>query len=340
MHHSSPRTRMRAMLSLSVATLLAAGLLGCAPGGDGGAAESSACAGPEVGDDGLKPVRIAYLGGLGTLPIRIAATHGFFEENGIKPELTQAASNTDFIPGLCRQYDVVNLAPSDLLLGKSQGADVGVLAGLVNSAADNPNAPFVSLPETGPIETLDDIVGKNIGVVTLTGYSALSIKKLLSDAGLPEDAVTFTTMAFPNMADQLAAGAIDAAIMPSPFWVVAEKQGLVIGSDPLILATGDPALVVFDGSSRGWVDANPETAAAYYRAREQAIEWIADNLPEALAEAGEWLELPEGLLTGIDTPPLNAEVTESMLATWVDLMLATGNIDESIDPKELILYQP
>lgn len=323
----SRRTARDAVAALGTVALMVA-LTACG----GGTGPASDAAGPTV-------VRIPTLPGLGTYPLRVAEEQGFFEDHGIDVELTVAASSADFVPGLGRQYDVIVPTVSDLIQGSAQGADVRALAGLVQTTYANPNSPLVTTAESGPIESAEDLVGHTIAVPALTTTAATSIRWLLEEAGYSQDAATLVAVPLPSMADQLTAGLITAAVMPTPFSATAVAQGFVAGIDPIVAAGGDPSPVVILATSQEWFDENPEVAEGVYAAISDAIAWIENNYNEAIAGVAAWLQIPPSALEGVPFPPLSPDITLEEIATWVDILSDTDVVTAPVAPVDLIVIR-
>lgn len=299
----------------------------------------TSCSSADEGTSGSTNVKLATLAGFGTYPLRVAVEQGFFEDHGVDLELVKAASPTDFIPGLGKQYDIVVPTVSDMIQGVARGADVRALTGLVETTLENPNAPLITTAKAGPIESGEDLEGKIIGVAGLTTNAAISIKWLLLEAGLSADAATLVAVPPPAMADQLDAGAITAASMFAPFSGAAVGEGFVAGVDPAVVAGGDPSPAAALATTQKWVDANPEAADAISAALDEAIAWIADNPEEAIADVAKWLQIEPSVLEEVRFPEFTTRITLEQIEPWVKILTDVGIISTPVDPEDLLVVR-
>ena len=139
------------------------------------------------------------------------------------------------------------------------------------------------LPDS-PIQGVQDLVGKTIGVDEIGGTPHQVALLWLAQNGIDADQVTF--LPFDGGAVELEAltsGAIDVAAMWDPLASTAEKAGTVrnlldIGKDEPF--AGHYCCFLY--ASRKLVEEQPELIAAELRAYHKAQAWIHDNPEEAV----------------------------------------------------------
>jgi NitT/TauT family transport system substrate-binding protein len=155
------------------------------------------------------------------------------------------------------------------------------------------------------IKTLSELKGHLLGINAPLNINYLLAASVLTENGIKLTQVNFPTapIPFPMMAQQLAAGKIDAAAMPEPFATAAEQQyGAVELAD---LNQGATEQFPIQGYvvTRSWAEQNPGTLRAFIAALSQGQE-IADTSRFSVEQAMESLSGPQnGQL-----PPIVASV--------------------------------
>ncbi|MGH3249859.1 MAG: ABC transporter substrate-binding protein [Trebonia sp.] len=155
------------------------------------------------------------------------------------------------------------------------------------------------------IKTLSDLKGHLLGINAPLNINYLLAASVLTENGIKLTQVNFPTapIPFPVMAQELAAGKIDAAAMPEPFATAAEQQyGAVELAD---LNQGATEQFPIQGYvvTRSWAEQNPGTLRAFVAALSQGQE-IADSSRSSVEQAMESISGPQnGQL-----PPIVASV--------------------------------
>ncbi|MHA7778019.1 ABC transporter substrate-binding protein [Roseibium sp. M-1] len=304
----------------SGALALSATVLGCA----GAYAEGA----PEVTD-----IRFVGLPSAGSSIVWIAAEHGYFEDEGIKFEAQRdmaAGSVTDNL--LSGSSDVVWAGISGLIQAASKGAPVSLIANV-----DYDTRWEILVQPDLAIETLQDLGGHSMAVISPNTYCVMALKKLARDQGLPEDHFSFVKL---SPADQVAAfGAkrVDSACIFDPMRSQIRKEfaGKVIWSnldsedDNIARSIGGGLAVTTEFANK-----NPNTVAAIQRAITRAVQDAKGDpgaVYEALAEATKQdvEKLREIALPSFAYPPSMPDEINEM----VDVMYDYGIIKERPDMK-------
>jgi NitT/TauT family transport system substrate-binding protein len=290
----------------------------------------------------LTEVRVAYVQGFGSLPVHVAQTQGFFADHGLAVTET---SGTDFVlwaQALDSQFDIVLSVGSVTLGATIAGLDLTVVSGLLRSDAEAGNNPIMTRDDD--IESIEDLAGKRVGVLSLAGTVAESILWLVDEAGLDPNSVTLVPTPFPAMADQLNAGQLDAASAAIPFDAVLEQQGYRSIGDPVVAAStvitgSDESANAFFVSSRDFADGNPDVIEGWRAALDDAVSWIEADEEAARALLVDWLELPADVVEIATLPRYSVEVTAADFEVFRALGLARGSLTSDPDLAGLV-WQP
>jgi ABC-type nitrate/sulfonate/bicarbonate transport system substrate-binding protein len=164
----------------------------------------------------LTPVRAAYIPVVSWLPAWVAKDKGFFEKNGLDVTLS-VTQNLSVLPGtLGRQFDFAPSTPPDLIKAVLGGIDVVAVAGQGIETKDNPSTHLIVRKDSA-ITSIQDLKGKVIATPTLGAIIHVSVLDNLKKNGIDPASIRAVEVPFPNMADQLKAGNVDAVESLEPF---------------------------------------------------------------------------------------------------------------------------
>jgi NitT/TauT family transport system substrate-binding protein len=126
------------------------------------------------------------------------------------------------------------------------------------------------------ITSLAGLKGKTVAINAPKNILYLMAASMMAEKGINPTSVTFVDVPFPEMATELAAGTINAALLPEPFASQAEES---YGAVPLVdLDQGATTNFPVAGYvvTKQWAAKYPRTLAAFYRALEEGQQ-AADN---------------------------------------------------------------
>lgn len=157
------------------------------------------------------------------------------------------------------------------------GAPVSVLARMSTFRGS-----ILATPASG-IGGVADLKGKKLhGPFGSSIY--LAALAMIRQAGLqPGRDVEMVNMAFPDIADALRAGRVDAVFVWDPWIALYEANRLAK------VVASDTGLTMVVAARNEWLRANPEAAERFLRAQKEALVWAAANKPVA----NRWFRDPE-----------------------------------------------
>lgn len=297
----STRTRLK-VLSVIAASSLA--LAGCG--------SSSADSSGPVSKDNPVEVRLGIVNPINSPDylMVVADKKGFFEENGIKTEIIEAASTVT--PLLAGEFEVTNLGVQGMV-PLAQGQPL-VFLGTVFEV------PTVTLlvPKGSPLEAnahkwpeiMQDLKGKNLGVTVAGGVLDNMAQYMATLAGM--DPKTDLSIQAAGNASTLAAnlesGTYDAALQVSPLWEKSLARGTVTSVLDMYKGEGPEELQTMPfttpATTRPFLDAHPGFDAAFFKALTTSIEWAKDPAnKEELTQiiVDQTKQTPEELAPGLET---------------------------------------
>lgn len=315
-----------------LAAVLMCLLLVTACGSDHGAA----------GGDQLTRIRIALYPSASTLPVRAAVTHGMFEGNGLRVDVTEGQDLPLFMASMAKgQYDIAMSGPTLVLIGAEKGLDLQIVSSLQQSSLDRPNAVWITRDPS--ITTVAQLKSKTVAVPSLTGIIIDSLVYLLMRDGVPREEVKFVQAPFAAMGDQLAAGKVDAAVASIPFSAAILSRGFHAHNDVIVEAveaasggTVDTAMTSVWAASGPFARTHPDAIRAFRRSLSAAIDFLDANETEARAMMRDWLKMPAPIVERSTLPEWGADVTVQQMTPYVTIAKAVGSVRGDPDIAALV----
>lgn len=283
----------------------------------------------------MTPVRAAYIPVVTWLPAWVAKDKGLFEKNGLDVSLT-ATQNVSVLPGtLGRQFDLAPATPPDLIKAVAGGLDVVAVAGEAIETSDNPSTHLIVRADS-PIHSVQDLKGKVVATPTLGAIIHVSLLHSLKKNGIDPASIRAVEVPFPNMADQLKAGNVDAVEVLEPFAGQLLAAGNRSIGDPL-LSVGEEVLYPFWIAQSKWAESHRNVIEAWVASLEEAKEFIDANPGEARAIMAKYTRLPAPVVEKIPFPTYRFSLKLQDFGVWVSVLKDLGQISKDIDENRLVV---
>lgn len=216
-----------------------------------------------------------------TLPLDIGIQKGFFEQQGIEIKKNVLQSGNDVVLALANNTGEVGFAGwVPAMIARTSGIPLTVVAlSEVEATTEADNWQNIVVPGSSPIRGPQDLLGKTIAVNALKGVGEVMIRAAFDKLGLDSSNVKLLPVAFPAMRTAMRNGQVDAIWAPEPFLTQALTQDgarSVMAPGP-ILGKYFPIGGYF--ARTDWVADNPELAARFHTAMNQALVY-SQNHPD------------------------------------------------------------
>ncbi|MEW5955124.1 MAG: ABC transporter substrate-binding protein [Candidatus Micrarchaeota archaeon] len=245
----------------------------------------------------VKPVRVAYLPVMQSLPLFVAAERGMFEAEGLEVQLQRIESPNQIIDAL--------------VSGNVDAGAPSVAAGIAAIAElQKPGSLKIYSLTCGTLERLNDelLVAKNSSIASIAElkgkrlahlpgvqFSSMA-KKILLENGVQPSEVTLVELAVPNQLPALAGGSVDAVLTLEPTGTLGEFKNVsrILVRNPMVRFVADPWCGGAGVTSAKFLSERPAEAQAFVRVMRRAI---ADTLHDESARQYlvEYLQLPESV---------------------------------------------
>jgi nitrate/nitrite transport system substrate-binding protein len=252
-----------------------------------------------------------------SIPIVLAEPKGFYTKYGLNVKLKKmpnwAAVRESAIAGELDAYHMLSPMPIAMTLGLGSTAFPIKLASIENV---NGQSIAVSLAHKGKIKGPADFKGLSIGVPFPYSMHNLLLRYYLASGGLdPDKDVKLQIVPPPDSVAKMAAGQIDAFLMPDNFGqrAIFEKIGFIhlLTKD---LWQGHPCCAF--AASQTWIDANPNSFRAVNKAIIDSAGFAnaAANRAETAKTMADrkYLNQPEPVLTAVLTGKFDNGLGETL----------------------------
>jgi len=283
----------------------------------------------------LTPIRAAYVPVATWLPAWVAKDQGIFEKHGLDVTLTPV-QNLSLLPGTVgRQFEFAASTAPDLLKAVAGGLDVVATAGEAIETKANPTMQLMVRKDSA-INGPQDLKGKVIAAPTLGAVMHSATLYWLKKNGVEPSAVRGVEVPFPNMADQLKAGSIDAAEGLVPFTGAMLAAGDRTLGDPM-LAVGDEVLFPFWISEGTWARGNKALIKAWIASLTEGFAFMQSNNTETRAILAKYSRLPPAIVDKVPLPTYRFTIKKEELAVWVDVLNELGQLPAGVDKEKLVV---
>jgi NitT/TauT family transport system substrate-binding protein len=281
------------------------------------------------------PLRVAYVGVITWLPAMIAKENDIFDKNGLDVTMTRFTQIANLPGTLGNQFDLAPTTAPDMLNAVASGINLVAAVGNTLESSDTQSYE-VLVREDSPIKSPKDLSGKRIagpGVGSVMHVALINWVK--ADGGDPSGIVG-VEVPFPNMADQLKAGRIDAVEQLQPFVGAMRAAGFRSLGDPL-LKIADPVLFTFWIADSGWARSHKDILKKFRDSLSEGLEVIRKDPEQARAVLVKYTGLPAAVVAKIPFPGYHFNVAPKDLDVWVKLMVEQGQPVGKLDTTRLVV---
>lgn len=268
----------------------------------------------------------------------VAKEEGYFTKRALDVEPKFIPLNSTIPAAL--QSDSLTIGgptPSVFLQAVDGGLDLVLVAGGGLTAKSITGFGLVARAGSG-IKNAQDCVGKKIGVPGLGAFLHVTFRAWLKDQGVDYRKVNFVEAAFPQHADLLRGGSVDAVVSADPFMsrITESGAGYVASYYSTFLPEGNQTIV--HAARRDWAEKNPQAVRAFRESLVEAAAFMGQPKNDARVRAaiGKYIKLPPEVLAKVQISPPGPVVTDKQLAYWVGLMKDQDMLKGAPDVARLI----
>ena len=237
----------------------------------------------------------AYLPLTANLPLFVALDQKFFEKYGVTVNAIESGNPNDIISGIAAgNLDFAAVIAYTLLFPADQKfPDSYKLFSSSEENEENYTSSIIALRDS-PINSVDDLRGKKIGVYT--GLVQLNfLKSILAGIGINEDEVEIVQISPRLQIQGLVSGEYDALSSTEPTVNIALSRNIakVISASPRVKYIMSPFPSTAAPISTKLIKENPKAALAVVLALEDAIDFINEHPDEAVQSLLNYTPIPK-----------------------------------------------
>jgi NitT/TauT family transport system substrate-binding protein len=206
----------------------------------------------------------------------IAAEKGLFRKHGIEAEIivTGQGGTAGISALLANDIQLVSVAGDALVAAALQGADLVMIAGVVNKGLQR----LMTRPE---IKTQADLKGKRVGVTRIGAVSHSVLLMILKRWNMsPADVQVLQVGSSPNMLASMEKGGLDAGVITIPSMFVAEDRGYRV-----LLDLGDTDIYYLQtmvATTRSFIKNHRDKTIRFLKGYLEGIAFFKQNRKESL----------------------------------------------------------
>ena len=262
---------------------------------------------------------------VGMIPIESACgafyakENGFFQNAGLNVDIELNPSTPAILSAVVAgTYDVGFTGISTLAAAHAKGLPFVLIApsGII---APGTVASGITVAPQSPIRTAKDLNGKTFAASGLNTQSEYGPRAWIDKHGGDSTTCKFIEMPFPQIADAIAAGRIDAGYLVEPFLTVAIKRDLV-----RMIASGDDAVGTnFLASGwfalASWAKAHPDAVTAFATAIGQGGRWANANPDKVVPIITAHLKTDPVLTASVPRTVYTDRLIAAQVQPWIDV---------------------
>jgi NitT/TauT family transport system substrate-binding protein len=254
--------------------------------------------------------------------IFVGCEEGFFKKRGLDVEPKFIPLNPS-IPAAIQSESLHIGGPtaSVYLQAIDGGLDHVVVAGGGMTDKSLTGVGLVARAGSG-IRTVQDCIGKKIGVPGFGAYLHVTFRAWLKINKVDPAKVNFVETSFPQHADLIRGGSIDAVVTADPFMgrILSSGAGYVASYYTTFLPDGMPTILYT--ARRDWAAKNAAAVKAFQESVIEAANFIKKpaNNAKVREHIGKYIKLPPEILNTMQISPPGPVIVEKQLTYWVDMM--------------------
>jgi NitT/TauT family transport system substrate-binding protein len=250
----------------------------------------------------------------------IAIENGYFRDHGLDATIRIIPGGQSMPAALqSDSLQIAALSTASLIQVTDSGLDLVIVSGGAIASVNDTNYGIVAGANSG-IEKPEDFVGKKIGTPGLGSFFHIMAREWFRRKGVDWRKITFVESTFPQLADLLKAGTVDAVLTTNPFLQRAAVPGL--GGKVFYIAADLPDRLppFVYAASRAWAETHREAVAGFKAAMDKAITFEESDIPRALEIFGKNVKMPPEIVKTLTINKLDTNVTPQQVQLWVEMM--------------------
>lgn len=260
-----------------------------------------------------------------------ANAEGYFEEAGLPLELQLIPLNPSMPPALqSGAVQIATITTTTFLQAVDGGLDLVIIAEGSVGAKTSKNFAVFARNGSG-IQKAQDFIGKKVGVPGVGAILHVWFRKWLSLNGVDPRRVTFVESGFPQHADLIRGGSVDAVVTAEPMLGRMNEASIGYVVTPMVSNFERPLPIFYYISTRDYAKTHPEVIAKFREALKRGVAFADANPDKAKGYIAKFTGMPPDLANRIPMPQLTTSSDRPALEETIKMMREQGMLRNSVD---------
>ena len=194
---------------------------------------------------------------------------------------------------------------------------------------------LVARPGSGVTKPAD-LKGKTVGVPGIGALLDVMLRRNLKQNGVDPKDVKFVEVGFPQAADALRSGQIDAYPAQAPFTAQILGSGAGVAVSNWLQSTPDGTLTTVIATTRKWATEHKDDVQKIRDAMKEAEAFEKGNDAATFAAIGKHTGLDPKIVAKIPVPNLVVDITDKQAQFWIDIAKEQGLIKKDMKPADVL----
>jgi NitT/TauT family transport system substrate-binding protein len=291
---------------------------------------------PRAAAAAMTPIRVSYLPIVDELPLYVGLDQGFFAKRNLDVSLIPVANQGVLISSLASgSAEMGSSVLVSMLPAQEAGIPLAAVAACVTFPV--PHNVGVLAKAGGDIKTAKDLGGHKVGVPGLKSFFHVMVLRWLAEKNVDAAHITFVETPFPQMADLLKSGQVDAVVTVDPFYhrIIDQKIGFQFDDFEATVPVG--TIIDCYATMKDWAVKNPVAVHAFRDGLVESIAFLKANEPSARASLAKWTKQPPAVVEETLIPTFAVPVTAPQIQWWIDLAKKQGLITGTINARDMLV---
>lgn len=302
------------------------------------AAAGSAFAVGDLAPAAADPVtmRVTFIPVVDILPLFVGVDQGYFSKRNLDVKPIVVANQGAIISSLTSGSAEVG---TSVLVSMLPAVEAGIALAAISACTKFPLPPSTGvLARTGSgIKSAADLRGKKIGVAGIKALSQVETVRWLVEKHVDPASVTFVEVPFPNMADLLKSGQLDAVVAVDPFFHQIEAEKIGYYFDNYVATIPGGTIIDCYATMKDWALKNLPTVHAFRDGIAEAIGYVRSNDAGARESLSRWTKQPDAVIARTLIPTFSVPVSASNIHFWIDVAKRQGLISKDLNPADMLV---
>jgi NitT/TauT family transport system substrate-binding protein len=320
-------------LIVLILVTLSGSLIGCTQPASTTPDDVSLPDGVSQSENKLQTVRFGYFPISYLLPVYVAQEKGFFEDNGLKAEMTELSNSSEIMAAMSAgQLDVGSMSFISTVLARKQGVPI-VLTGSFGYAQVGQALNGLCVLADSLLTKMEDLSGTTIGGPMKGGEPWFWVMDALETNGITD--YQYIELRTPDNPVSLKAGTIDAAFLQEP-------QITMMGDEVMMIADlGNITGACGYAFNEKFISENPEAVSMWFKSLGMAVNFIQEHEEEARSILSQYTHVPSEIAMSAILPSWDekSRILIDEAEREVEWMQKYDLIDESPDLNDVFNFE-